>query len=334
MAASAGRRQTFARASGPGAGETLLVTGAAGFAGRHLLDRYAGDGRLVAWRRPRGTAARAVPGVEWQAVNLTDGEAVARHLGRLAPTAVVHLAGAPNVHSSFQSAVPHLRTNVIGTYELLEAVRAAGRPCRVLVVSSAQVYRASESPLSEDAALQPSTPYGLSKLAQEQVALAMARDDGLDVTVARPFNHVGPGQSAEYALPSFARQIARIEAGLAPPTIRVGNLEAHRDITDVRDVVDAYLRLVADGRSGLAYNVCSGRAISMHELLDRLCALSSVSLQVEPDADRLRPNDVPVLLGDPSLTESTVGWAPRIPLDQTLSDILESARAAVRAAGI
>jgi GDP-4-dehydro-6-deoxy-D-mannose reductase len=308
--------------------DILLVTGAAGFAGSHLLDRHASGRRVVAWRRPRGTPARAHPGVEWQAVNLTDRDAVVRHIARLSPTAIVHLAGAPNVRASWQNVVPHLRTNVLGTHHLLDAVRMAGHRCRMLIVSSAQVYKASEEPLAEDAPLTPPSPYGLSKLAQEQLALRAAIDDGLDVVVARPFNHVGPGQGADFALSSFARQIARIEAGLAPPSIRVGNLDARRDMTDVRDVVDAYLLVVARGRCGEAYNVCSGRAPTMRELLGRLCSLSRVPVQVETDPDRLRPNDVPTLVGDPSRIAAELGWEPRIPLDRTLADILESARKA------
>jgi len=321
VAASADRSS----AGPPAATETMLVTGGAGFAGGHALVRYAGGGRLVAWRRPRGSAARPIAGVEWQAVNLTDHDAVVRHIARLAPTVIVHLAGAPNVRTSWQNVVPHVRTNVLGTHHLLEAVRLAGHRCRVLVVSSAQVYQASEVPLDEHAPLVPSSPYGLTKLAQEQLALRSVIEDGLAVVVARPFNHAGPGQAADFALPSFARQIARIEAGLERPIIRAGNLDARRDMTDVRDVVDAYLLLAACGLPGEAYNVCSGRAPAMRELLDRLCRLSTVAVQVETDPERLRPNDVPMLIGNPGrITE--LGWSPRFPLEQTLADILEAAR--------
>jgi GDP-4-dehydro-6-deoxy-D-mannose reductase len=187
--------------------------------------------------------------------------------------------------------------------------------------------------MAEDTPLQPASPYGLSKLAQEQLALRSAAEDGLDVVVARPFNHVGPGQNAEFALASFAHQIARIEAGLAPPVIRVGNLETRRDTTDVRDVVDAYLLLAARGRRGEVYNVCSGQAPVMRDLLDRLCALAAVPVRVEIDPDRLRPNDVPCLVGDASRLAEQTGWSPRVPLERTLQDILNSARAAVRAGG-
>jgi GDP-4-dehydro-6-deoxy-D-mannose reductase len=311
----------------------MLVTGAAGFAGTHLLRRYGGGGRLTAWRRPRGTAARPTPGVDWHSVNITDRDDVCRHLARLAPTTVIHLAGAPNVRTSWQNAVPHLRINVLGTHHLLEAVRLAGHPCRVIVVSSAQVYRVSEHPLGEAAPLLPPSPYGLTKLGQEQLALRAALDDGLDVVIARPFNHVGPGQGADYALSSFARQIARIEMGLAPPTLRVGNLEARRDTTDVRDVVDAYLLLATRGRSGEAYNVCSGLAPLMRDLLEQLCSLSTTAVQIEIDPERFRPNDVPVLIGDPSKIVAELGWTPRIALEQTLTDILEDARTAVAAEG-
>lgn len=307
----------------------ILVTGAAGFVGSHLLRRLAGTRPVVAWRRPGGTRPAEAEGVEWQAIDLDDSAAVAKGVATAAPAVIVHLAGAPSVRTSWQNVVPHLRINVMGTHHLLEAVRRAGRPCRVLVVSSAQVYQPDESPASEEAPLNPPSPYGLSKLAEEQLALRAGANDGLDVVVARPFNHIGPRQSAEFAVSHFARQIARIEAGLEAPSLRVGNLSTRRDTLDVRDVVEAYLLLVERGTRGRVYNICSGKAPVMRDLLDGLLARSSASVELAVAEERLRPNDVPIVLGDATRISSEIGWTPRIALSQTLADILDDWRSRV-----
>lgn len=311
------------------AGGRTIITGATGFAGRHLLARLAGRTPLIGWARPGGTPPPDVPGVEWAFVDITDRQDVERAVREAAPQRIFHLAGAPNVASSFRNAVPHLQTNALGTHYLLDAVARWARDCRVLVVTSAQVYAASDAPLSEAAALKPQSPYGFTKLAQERVALAAAAE-GLDVVVARPFNHIGPGQDAGFALPSFARQIALAEAGAGPAVLRVGNLETHRDITDVRDVVDAYVALAERGRTAEIYNVCSGRARRIRDLLDALLEQSSMAITVEIDPERFRPVDVPVIEGDASKLRADLGWTPRVPIERTLADILDDWRARVR----
>lgn len=304
-----------------------LVTGATGFAGRHLLDRLSPGPALLAWHRPGGRAADSTRDVTWQAVDITNRENVARAIEDGQPSRVFHLAGAPNVATSWESSVSHLRTNAFGTHNLLEAVRHSVPNCRVLVVSSAQIYQPSDEPIREDAPLRPTNPYGLSKLAQDQLALRVADDEHLDIVVARPFNHIGPRQETGFAVSNFARQISRIERGVAPPVLRVGNLDARRDITDVRDVVDAYARLMDDGRSGRAYNICSGRAWRMLDLLDELLHLSSTEIRVEADAARFRPHDAPIVQGDASRIRSELGWLPTIRVEQTLGDTLEWWRA-------
>jgi GDP-4-dehydro-6-deoxy-D-mannose reductase len=299
-----------------------LVTGAAGFAGSHLLDRLADHAPLVAWCRPGGRCPDESRHLDWHAVDLLDAESVRVNLETIAPARIYHLAGAAHVDSSWASVVPHLRTNVLGTHHLLEAVRASRRPCRVLVVSSAQIYQRSDDPIGEDAPLVPNNPYGLSKLAQDQLALAAVRDDGLDVVIARPFNHAGPRQSPAFAVASFARQIARIEAGLDPPELRVGNLDARRDVTDVRDVVDAYVRLMEGAPAGRPYNICSGRAWRIGDLLDELRQLARTPVAIEVDESRLRPLDIPVIQGDATRLHADLDWWPRIPVEQTLQDTL------------
>jgi len=300
-----------------------LITGAAGFAGSHLIDVLPATTPIVAWHRP-GLPARDVrPNVSWQAVELTDRHAVARAVAEASPSHVYHLAGAPSVETSWRSAVPHLQINALGTHHLLEAVRTLGAVCRVLIVSSGQIYQGGSEPIGEDASIVPSSPYGATKVAQDQLALRAHLDDGLDTVVARPFNHTGPRQEANYAVPSFARQIARIEAGLDRPVLRVGNLDTKRDLTDVRDVVAAYIALMARGRSGHAYNVCSGRAWRIGDLLDTLRGLAQVAVVLEPDPDRLRPNDIPLLQGDATRLRTEIGWSPVIPIEQTLGDTLD-----------
>lgn len=314
--------------------EPILVTGARGFAGGHLVDVLIAEGAtVVGWRRPGSPPPLPRPRLTWTAVDLLDRERVARAVAELAPATIVHCAGAPHVASSWQDTLTPLQSNALGTHHLLSAVRHATIACRVVVPSSALVYRASSEALDESAPLGPSSPYGVSKLVQEMLALRAASLDGLDVVVARPFNHAGPRQDPSFVTASFARQIALAEAGRAEPVIRVGNLDARRDVTDVRDTVAAYRRLVDRGAAGCVYNVCRGRAYSARELLDGLLAHARVRLDVRVDPSRLRPNDDPVLVGSPSRIEREVGWRARIPIARTLGDLLEywRERAAVEA---
>lgn len=309
-----------------------LVTGATGFVGGHLIDRLAGSSPVIGWYRPAGRSPAGLAAVDWEAVDLLDRSRVIEAVHAAQPSRIYHLAGAPHVGTSWQAVVTHLETNALGTHYLLEAVRKLGRPCRVLVVTSAQIYQAGDEPIDEGAPRVPSNPYGLSKLAEDDLALRAAAEDGLDVIVARPFNHAGPRQSPEYVVSSFARQIARIEAGLDPRVIQVGNLEARRDLTDVRDVVAAYERLMEAAPVGRPYNICSGRAWRVADLLDELRQLSSVSVRIEVDEQRLRPIDVPVIQGDATRIRTELGWMPRIKVEDTLRDTLEWWREQVRAA--
>ena len=305
------------------------MTGATGFAGSHLLDRLLGTAPLVAWHRPGRQPRVEAPALTWQAVDLLDRASVIEALQAARPDRIYHVAGAPRVDTAWIDVVPHLQTNVLGTHYLLEGVRALGRPCRVVVVSSALVYKTGDHPLDEHAPLVPATPYGISKLAQDQLALQACRDDGLAVVVARPFNHIGPRQAPNFSVAAFARQIALIESGRAPATIQVGNLEARRDMTDVRDVADAYERLMSAGARGRAYNVCSGRAVRIGDVLDALLALSRTSVRIEMDQQRLRPSDVTLVVGDGTRLREELGWTPRYSLEKSLRDTLDWWRAQV-----
>jgi GDP-4-dehydro-6-deoxy-D-mannose reductase len=305
----------------------ILVTGAAGFAGRHLLDLLAeGDSPLAAWYRPGGSPPGRTSSVTWSAVDLLNQQAVVEAIARLRPAAIYHCAGAAHVGRAWDRTESTLAINVRGTHHLLEAIAQAGVRARMLIPSSAMIYRPASERLTESHALVPAGPYGLSKLAQELLAVR-AMSEGLEVTIARSFNHVGPGQDPRFAASGFARRIADIEAGRWEAEIVVGNLDARRDLTDVRDTVRAYRMILERGRPGRAYNVCSGHAIVIGDLLEMLLARARVPIRVRVDPARFRPDDVPLLVGDPSRIHEELGWLPLVPLAQTLDDLLEYWRA-------
>ena len=301
----------------------VLVTGANGFVAGHLIDLLCASGHLVfAWARPFASGVLPPLPVSTAAVDVLDAETVHRELGALRPRVVFHCAGAAHVGDSWHSSRATLETNVRGTHHLLEADRRLGLQARILIPGSASVYRASTEPLSEESPLGPTSPYALSKLAQEQLGVRAAAE-GQQVIVTRSFNHLGPRQSTSYAAANFARQVALIEAGRLQPVIRTGNVTAQRDLTDVRDTVRAYTLLADHGECGLPYNVCSGVAVSMQNVLDGLCARGRVRVRVEPDPTLFRPQDAPLLVGGNRRLVRATGWHPSIPLDRTLDDLLE-----------
>jgi GDP-4-dehydro-6-deoxy-D-mannose reductase len=304
-----------------------LVTGATGFAGSHLVDHLLEhESTVAAWAHLRQGEPHleSDPRVQWQSVDLLDRQAVVRALAGLQPSVIYHCAGIAHVGESWSKPVRALSVNVLGTHHVLEAVREAGLQIPVLVTGSALVYRPSPIMLREDSAIGPSDPYGVSKLAQEMLAL---RAGDTPVFVVRPFNHAGPRQSATYVTSSFARQIAEIEAGIREPVLHVGNLESERDITDVRDTVRAYRLVVQHGKPARPYNVCSGQAYRIRDVLDWLIGRSRMPITIERDPDRLRPSDNPVIAGDRSRISGETGWEPTIPIRQTLDDLLDYWRA-------
>jgi GDP-4-dehydro-6-deoxy-D-mannose reductase len=294
-------------------GRAILVTGAAGFAGSHLLDHL------------NAGAAHGAPVVAWtrDTVDLLDRDAVRRGISELQPAFVYHCAGAAHVGESWSRTTDTLATNVLATHYLFDALRAVGQHCRVLIPGSAHVYAPSITPIPEDAALRPASPYAISKLAQEQLGAQALAQDGVDVVLTRAFNHTGPRQDPSFVAPSMARQIALIERGEADPVIKVGNLDAERDLTDVRDTVRAYVLLMERGVAGEVYNVASGVARSTRSVLETLISLSRVPVRSEVEPARLRPNDIPVLVGDASKLKAATGWEPRIAFGQMLADLLD-----------
>lgn len=310
----------------PVAGSSL-ITGATGFAGGHLLDCIVSQqptgSRVHAWAHRGGSPLSDRTGgdqsVTWTAVDLLDRAMVRNAIAAARPSVIYHCAGFADVQQSWRAPARALRVNALGTHHVVEGVRELGLSCGVLVTGSAQIYRPSESAIGEDDPIEPANPYGVSKLAQEMTAAASS----VPAWLARPFNHAGPRQSSAYATSAFARQIAEIEAGRSEPVLHVGNLDAQRDITDVRDTVRAYQAIAQGGHPRRPYNVCSGRAYSMRTLLDILISLARVRVRTEVDASRLRPSDQPLILGSPARITAETGWLPRIPIEQTLVDLLE-----------
>ena len=316
----------------------VAITGASGFVGGHLVEflrREVPEVTLSGIARPHGgVVGAATAGLRIIEADLADPLGVKAALAELRPDAIVHLAGQSSPQQSWLDPGGTLRTNVLGIAHLVEGARRLGLSPAVLVVGSAEEYGNAaprEGPLTEETPLRPSSPYAVSKVAQGLLAVACGGPLGMRVVRTRTFHHTGPGRGEAFAESSFARQIAEIEAGLRPPVIHVGNLEAVRDFTDVRDVVRAYWGLLQRGEAGQVFNVCSGRGRPIRDLLDILLGLARATVEIRLDPERLRPADVPVLIGDPARLQATTGWRPEIPIEKTLEDLLADWRRRVGA---
>ena len=301
----------------------ILVTGASGFVGGHLLRHLAGEGRLVSGLSRRGDAGRGI-----LPVDIRDREALVAACRAFEPDAIVHLAARTYLPDVLADPEAACDVNVLGTLAVLEAAAATVPDARVLLVSTCVVYgdpAIDELPLRETSPRRAVHPYGVQKLTAELIG-GRFRARGLDVVTVRPFNHVGPGMDQRISLAHFARQIAAAEAGRGEALLRVGNLEARRDFLDVRDVVSAYALLLDHEDPPCVLNVASGTSTGIGEALDRLVARSRVPVAVERDPARYRPLDVTEIFGDATLLRTTTGWRPTRSFDQTLDDILEYAR--------
>lgn len=303
----------------------VLLTGANGFVGKVLRARLHEAGYRVTGTVSSDPLLR--DGVEHVRLDIRDAAEVEQLLQRIRPSHVIHLAAVSHVPTSFRDPLLTWHTNVMGSMNLLEAIKRHASEAFVLFASSSEVYgeafRAGE-PLGEATACLPMNPYAASKLAAE-LAFAQYFRQGLRGVIARPFNHIGPGQSPDFVTASFARQIAEIERGLQPPVLQVGNLEACRDFLDVRDVCEAYVRLldVADQPADQRiFNIASGQACRIREVLAEMLAQSSVSIAVEQDPQRLRPSDIPFAIGDCRRLHEATGWRPAYALGETLGQLL------------
>ncbi len=259
--------------------------------------------------------------------DLLDADGWRAKISAESPNVIYHLAGFSDVGASWKRPIEAFRLNAEGTLSILEAARHE-HVDRVVVVSSADVYGIASPaslPLTESAPLQPRSPYGSSKQAAEAIAQQYHRGWGLDVIIVRPFNHIGPGQSANFFAPAIASKIAGAELA-GEGVVTHGDLSPERDFTDVRDVVRAYRLIATAGRSGATYNVCTGKAVAMSTILDALTAASTVPITTEPDRALVRPVDLPVLRGSFDALHEDTGWEPTIPLTDTLMDVLADAR--------
>ncbi len=308
-----------------------MITGIGGFAGSHLAEylHTIGDVEISGTLSPRGSAANLAAlgeAIGLHRVDLMETASVRTLLAQVQPDAIYHLAARAAVGASWQDPAGTLHNNITAQLNLLQACIELGIAPRVLVVASADEYgrvRPEDLPVDEDTPLRPVNPYAVSKVAQDYMGLQYHLSHGLPIVRVRPFNHSGPRQETGFVIPDFCSQIARIEAGLQEPLLRVGNLEAERDLHDVRDTVRAYHLALEHGEPGSVYNVGAERAYAIGEILERLLALAHTPVRVEPDPARMRPSDIPRIVSDCARLRRATGWAPRYTLEQTLQDTLD-----------
>ena len=300
-----------------------LVTGASGFVGRHLVAHLETEGDTVVACDRHGAVA----------LDVTDARAVRDAVDSAQPDVVYHLAALTHVAESWDRRDEYVAANVGGTRNVVDACVRVGVGS-VVVVGSAEEYGAvdpGDLPLREDAPLRPLTPYGETKVAAEAVAREAFTETGAPVVVVRPFNHTGPGQSPRFMVPAFAARIAAAELPGGDDELRVGNLDPVRDISDVRDVVRAYRLVARHGRPGEVYNVCSGRGVSVRAVAFGLLSMARRELRLAVDPGLVRPEDVPVLIGDSAKIRYETGWAPEIDFTRTLWELLDEARRRIQA---
>ncbi len=307
-----------------------LITGSAGFAGSHLCEYLVREtdweiislcyhAASTAYLEPLGECVQIVRG------DLLQADWVAEVVGRSRPETIFHLAALSSPAASLKDPVRTLTNNIIAQLNLFQAVIQARLDPVILIIGSGDEYgmvRPEEVPVREETPLRPTSPYAVSKVAQDVLALQYFLSHHLRTVRVRPFNHIGPRQAPGFVTVDLARQIAEIEAGLRPPVVLVGNLQAKRDFTDVRDMVRAYHLAVLQGEPGQVYNIGSGTAHSIEEILSLFIDLCRVPVQVRVDPERLRPADVPVIACDSGRFRRRTGWEPRIPLEQSLEDVL------------
>ena len=308
----------------------VLITGIAGFAGSHLAELLGRKGNEVFGTclacESLDNIRRISRRLHLSTCDITRFDHLSRVIKRIGPDQIYHLAALSSVAKSFSKPVDTIGNNIRGTLYLLEIIRNLNKPVRILVVGSSDMYgkiTPREVPITEEKALLPVSPYGMSKAACDLLAYQYFKSYGVFAVRARAFNHTGPRQSSGFVVPDFASQIAQIEAGLLPPVMKVGDLSSRRDLSDVRDVVRAYVALMRRGKPGQAYNICSQQAYRIKDVLKSLLALSKQKIKVEVDKEKYRPAEIPILMGSNSKTKEATGWKPRIPLRKTLKDTLD-----------
>ena len=309
-----------------------LITGITGFAGSHLADYLLAEHPEVEvfgtyrWRSRMENIEHLDGKIKLVEAELRDYMSIHAAVDEVRPDFIFHLAAQSFVPASWRSPVDTLSTNIEGQTNIFEAVRALGIDPVIQIACSSEEYGLvlpDETPIKETNPLRPLSPYAVSKVTQDYLGYQYHQSYGIKVIRTRGFNHTGPRRGEVFVTSNFASQLARIEAGQREPKIRVGNLDAVRDFTDVRDMVRAYWLAVTKATPGEVYNLASGNGIIIRDLLDRLIALCNVPVEIETDPARLRPSDVEILVGDPTKFHAETGWKPQIPFDQTLADTLD-----------
>ena len=316
-----------------------LITGITGFAGSHLAEYILTNHPdtevygIMRWRSRTENIQAIEERIQLIECDLRDATSVKALLGRVRPDKIFHLAAQSYVPSSWNAPAESLTTNVLGQLNIFEAIRELEIEPSIQVACSSEEYglvHEDELPIKETNPLRPLSPYAVSKIGQDYLGYQYHKSFGFKVVRTRAFNHDGPRRGEVFVSSNFAKQLIEVEKGKKPAVLHVGNLEARRDFTDVRDVVRGYWLATERCEAGEVYNICSGKAYSIQEVLDRLIELSGVQVKVETDPSRLRPSDVPVLLGDYTKFKKATGWEPEIPYDKTLADMLEYWRETVR----
>jgi GDP-4-dehydro-6-deoxy-D-mannose reductase len=308
----------------------ILITGITGFAGSHLADYAVAQGEVeiygtARWRSPPQNIEHLRDRITVIDADLRDASSVESLVAEIKPDLIFHLAAQSYVVSSWKHPTETITTNLVGTVNIFEAVRRAKYEPRLLVACSSEEYGfvdPSEVPITEDNPLRPLSPYGVSKVGQDLLSYQYFKSYGLNVVRTRAFNHTGPRRGRVFVCSNFAIQILEAQKGLRPD-VNVGNLEAVRDFTDVRDTVRAYWRALEAAEPGEVYNICSGTGYKIQDVLEMLLRISGAEVDVSVEPDRFRPSDVPLLIGDNSKFKRHTGWRPEIPFEQTLSDILD-----------
>lgn len=311
----------------------VLITGIGGFAGSHLaqyaLCEHAEVGGTI---RPGGSTdniAHLMPSLRLFDCDMTDKEAVERTLSEFRPDRIYHLAAQSSVYQSWSSPLETIMNNIAGEIHLLEAVKKHCPTSRVLIVCSSEEYglvEPKELPVKEACPLRPASPYAVSKVTQDLIGYQYYKSHRLHIVRTRPFHHTGPRRGSGFVTTDFCRQIVEMERGKRESVLKVGNLDAIRDFSDVRDVVRGYWAALERGDAGEVYNISSGTGHSIREMLNILLSMSDVPVTVQIDPALLRPADIPAMVGDYGKLRLKTGWEPEIPLRQTLSDLLEEFR--------
>ncbi|MCK5038832.1 MAG: GDP-mannose 4,6-dehydratase [Thermoplasmata archaeon] len=307
----------------------ILITGATGFVGSHMIDFLLkkGESEIYATKRRRSdmtNVSHIKNDVTWIDMDLADSHSLFQTLKTTEPDYIFHLGAQSFVPMSWNAPQETFVSNAIGTINLLEAVRQLELDSKIQIAGSSEEYglvTPDETPITEDNPLRPLSPYGVSKVATDLFGRQYHRSYGMDIVVTRAFNHTGPRRGEMFVTSNFAKQVVEIEKG-REPVIHVGNLDAQRDFSDVRDIVRAYWLALEKGIPGEVYNICSGEAITIKELLNMLLDLSKAEISIKEDPARMRPSDVEVLLGSCTKFKDQTGWAPEIPFEQTLEDIM------------